>query len=231
MPHKGYKQTLEHRMKVSAFWKGRAKSPEHRTKLVAHLQRLRESGIIPTDFGGKRHTFPKGHRPWNTGLPTNPGLEKMFQLPHGMLGKHLSPEHRTKISVKLMGNRNNGGIGASNSFYGKHHTAEFIEARRKAWVGQGNPMYLDGQHPQHYPPNFHKQLKRQIRERDNYICQLCGIPQNGRNHDVHHIDYDKYNLNEDNLITLCAPCNARVNFNRMRWQEYLTNLMIVRHTR
>lgn len=226
MPHKGYKQTSEHRMKTGLYWQGKKKSPEHRAKLVAHLEIMRESGITPTNFGGKRHKFSKGHKPWNMGLPTNPGLEKMLQLPHGMVGKHHSQETKDKIKIKLTGNKNNGGEGSNNSFYGKHHSVEFIETRRKAWIGQGNPMYHDGQYPKPYPLIFNRELRKQIRERDNCTCQLCGIPQNGKAHDIHHIDYDKTHNSPTNLITLCHGCNAKVNYNRDGWQTYFANLLI-----
>ena len=59
-------------------------------------------------------------------------------------------------------------------------------------------------------------LKRTIiRERDNYTCQICGVLENGREHDVHHIiSYhafkDKKIANrEDNLITLCGKCHGK----------------------
>jgi 5-methylcytosine-specific restriction endonuclease McrA len=38
--------------------------------------------------------------------------------------------------------------------------------------------------------------------------------------DVHHIDYDRKNSSEDNLITLCRQCNIRANFNRGYWEEF-----------
>ena len=59
------------------------------------------------------------------------------------------------------------------------------------------------------------ELKKAIRERDNYRCQICGIPQEEymRNLDVHHIDSDKFNCNPYNLITLCAICHTKLEHN------------------
>ena len=229
MPHKGYKQTLEHRMKTGAYWRGRPKTPEHRAKLVANLQRLRESGITPTDFGGKPYRFPKGNKPWNTGLPDNPGLERIRQLPHGFLGKHHSKETKQKISSRCKGKSRN--VGVDNPFYGHKHCAKFIEARRRRWVGEGNPAYRDGQSPERYPLAFNKELRRRIRERDDYICQLCGALENGKTHSIHHIDYDKNNNIATNLITLCLPCNSRVNMGRDGWQAYFIDLLVTRRIR
>ena len=38
--------------------------------------------------------------------------------------------------------------------------------------------------------------------------------------DVHHIDYNKENCKENNLITLCKQCNLRANKNRDYWYGY-----------
>lgn len=71
-----------------------------------------------------------------------------------------------------------------------------------------------------YSTDWTKTLKRAIRERNNYICQLCSQYGNA----VHHIDYDKKNCNLENLITLCVSCNSKVNFNRNYWINYFKSL-------
>jgi len=47
--------------------------------------------------------------------------------------------------------------------------------------------------------------KERIRERDNYICQICGKP----GYDVDHIIpfYLSHDSTEANLRVLCHPCN------------------------
>lgn len=60
---------------------------------------------------------------------------------------------------------------------------------------------------QGYPSAWRHSLKRRIRERDGNICQRCGTSPTYRALDVHHIDGDKFNLDEDNLITLCQTCH------------------------
>ena len=60
-----------------------------------------------------------------------------------------------------------------------------------------------------YPYEF-EAIKPYIRERDDYTCQHCGATNNitnGRNLDVHHRDGNRFNNNEDNLITLCRSCH------------------------
>lgn len=66
-----------------------------------------------------------------------------------------------------------------------------------------------------YPKEFSEKLKKKIRLRDGYICQKCGE----YGYDVHHIDYNKNNCSERNLICLCHPCNVFVNKVRMFWTE------------
>jgi DEAD/DEAH box helicase domain-containing protein len=57
------------------------------------------------------------------------------------------------------------------------------------------------------------------RARDGYQCQICGIPENGREHDVHHKtpfrsyeNYQKANV-LSNLITLCHTCHQKAEIN------------------
>ena len=68
---------------------------------------------------------------------------------------------------------------------------------------------------------FTKQLKLRIRVRDNFKCRECGIPELEcvSKLDVHHIDYNKKNYEETNLISLCKSCHTKTNFNRKQWQQ------------
>jgi len=78
-----------------------------------------------------------------------------------------------------------------------------------------------------YPQNFVRQLKDKIRVRDNFKCQLCDIPElelNRRLH-IHHIDYDKRNCNETNLISLCNSCHLKTNYDREKWTKYFIEKM------
>jgi len=80
-----------------------------------------------------------------------------------------------------------------------------------------------------YPYYFNKDLKEKIRERDNLTCQCCGIKEEKhyqllkRNLTVHHIDYNKENCKEDNLITVCRSCNLRANYHRNYWKIFYQN--------
>jgi len=83
-----------------------------------------------------------------------------------------------------------------------------------------------------YSPNFDTILKTFIRGRDNHTCQLCGILEVNakkkytKNLLIHHINYDKQNGLENNLIALCVSCNSKVNFNRGKWESYFSEKIL-----
>lgn len=100
-------------------------------------------------------------------------------------GKILSEEHKRKISESLKG---------------KPH-------RRKYPCGEEHPNWNGGSSLEQYPIMFRRIMKEYIRKRDNYQCLVCEISENGRRHEVHHIDYNKKNNSEYDLITLCKNCH------------------------
>ena len=93
------------------------------------------------------------------------------------------------------------------------------KARKASWrdpeyrarrSGKNNHFWRDGSTRDWYPPEFNEALKQAVRERDGFICVLCGEPQNGRALDVHHIDGDKHNNEMTNLISLDSSCHSIV---------------------
>jgi hypothetical protein len=46
-----------------------------------------------------------------------------------------------------------------------------------------------------------------------------------RDIEVHHIEYDRENCKENNLITLCHKCNIEANFNRDYYYAYYSYLI------
>jgi len=91
---------------------------------------------------------------------------------------------------------------------------------------KNNPNYKHGLGNLPYPLEFNENLKEYIRDRDNYKCQNCNksqeqeLTQIKRKLGIHHIDYNKYNCKENNLITLCLKCNLKANSNRDYWYAY-----------
>ena len=94
-----------------------------------------------------------------------------------------------------------------------------------------HPNWNNGSSFEPYSPEFNDSLKDSIRKRDNYICQNseCNMTEEehlivmGKVLTIHHIDYNKKNCKETNLITVCDSCNIRANFNRDYWKNYYIN--------
>lgn len=65
-----------------------------------------------------------------------------------------------------------------------------------------------------HPKEFSKDLKEFIRNRNNHICQICGVDLLGKRQPVHHIDGDKFNNSTENLILFCTSCHLKVHFEK-----------------
>jgi len=159
------------------------------------------------------------------------------------LGKKHTEETKKKISEKLK-LRTSPMLGRHQTDYqkqrcsevhrGMKHTEEskrkIREARAKQVISEehkrkigechkGNKCYFwnGGISFEPYSIDWRKSLKRAIRERDKYTCQICNTEPAI---DVHHINYDKKNCNPDNLITLCHCCHGKTNNERSKWLKY-----------
>ena len=182
--------------------------------------------------------FIKGHKT-NKGKHWKVGKEGRKRMSKGQKGKKNphSKEWNKKISKA-----NKGQIPWSK---GKKLSKEHIEKVRKANTGkkrsdeikkklskihiglqakENHPNWQGGMSFEPYSIDWTETLRRSIRERDHYTCQLYGIYGNV----VHHIDYDKKNCDPKNLITLSKKGNSVVNFNRKYWTNYFQNIMCKR---
>jgi len=61
-----------------------------------------------------------------------------------------------------------------------------------------------------------KFIRESIRKKYNNKCVIC----NKKAKDVHHIDYNKQNCKEDNLILLCHSHHCKTNTSRDYWFAY-----------
>jgi len=127
-------------------------------------------------------------------------------------GKKHSPETRKKISQSKKGQATRKGVKLTES-----HKEKFRIVRR----GEGNSNWRGGKSFEPYPLAWTETLKKAIRQRDNYTCQVCFKKQKKPLLSIHHIDYDKNNLDPSNLISLCVICHSKTNHNRVIWPEKL----------
>ena len=96
-----------------------------------------------------------------------------------------------------------------------------------------HPNWRGGVSSEPWPFEFDENLKEQIRARDGFRCQLCGVSadehaSDGRQLSVHHMDYDKNNCDPANLVTLCVVCHSRVNYRRDYYYELFRKQQIAR---
>jgi hypothetical protein len=89
--------------------------------------------------------------------------------------------------------------------------------------GDKNHNWKGGISFEPYSVDWTQTLKRSIRERDKYTCQICKCQPEVLF--IHHIDYNKQNCNSNNLISLCNSCHSKTNYNREYWINYLTNII------
>jgi len=110
----------------------------------------------------------------------------------------------------------------SGGMKGRHHSEETKKKMSLVRTGSKSYNWQDGLSKLPYSQGWTEVLKKAIRKRDNYVCQLCGKTQKqeGLKLSVHHINYNKEDCNPTNLITLCKSCNSKVNKCRSRWTEF-----------
>jgi len=195
----------------------------------------------------------KGRIPWNKGIARSEKTkikisESKSGKNHPNYGKHLSEETKQKISKAQKGKIHKGHITLRNLRKGKTYEEIFgvekaIEIKRNVksklkgrnvW-NKGLTADIDnrilskenhggwngGTSNKPYPFEFNSELKYRIFKRDSFRCQLCDI------HNpitVHHINYNKKNISDRNLITLCNRHNLKANFERNKWELFYTIL-------
>ena len=158
--------------------------------------------------------FKKGYIPWNKGLKGVQKSSKKGKTLEELYGKEKAKEMKKLNSEKHKGNKGNKG-----QHWRIKDTSKMSKSHIGLLSGSKNPSWQGGISFEKYTIDWTKTLKKAIKERDKYICQICGIHQEDYKKmlDIHHIDYNKKNCNSNNLITLCRSCHTKTNFNRNKW--------------
>lgn len=195
----------ETKLKMSLAAKARGFTEQHRQKITESLR----GRCLSEEHKEKISLRLQGNQ-YRLGIPHSE--ETRFKL---------SQKHRKHNSLE----QNRAIAEANRNRIYSFETKQKISEARKRYLAnpENHPNWQGGiaMHP--YPCRFNKLLKEDIRKRDNYQCQLCSVPQMeclSKLH-VHHIDYNKANLERQNLISLCNSCNTKVNYKREFWQAIL----------
>ena len=176
-----------------------------RTKSKEEIRKFQNS--IKNSYKNGRIVWNKGltkeldARVKNNGEKTSKALKIYFSI----------EENRNKISLKMKG---------------KNHSEETKNKLREANKGSNHPQWQNGISFEPYAPEFNKEFKKFVKDRDFNICQTPNC-MNTENLHVHHIDYNKKNNNPENAITLCVSCHMKTNFNRQYWTGYYQEILNV----
>jgi len=199
--------------RLSEAHKGKVLSEETKRKISETLKKN-------PSFKGKKHTTESkeknrlkhlGKTAWNKGL-TKDTDERVagYGKTNSKTRKQLIADKSDKIKIFGRG-VNPFRAGKLNFWYGKDRSGEL------------NPNWQGGISAEPYAPEWNEKLREKIRNKFDRICQLCtkSEPENEWGKlQVHHIDYNKKNCDEKNLIPLCVGCNFKVNYNRPKWINY-----------
>lgn len=211
--------------KLSNVMKGKIRGPlseEHKRKLVeSNIGRHpSEETKLKISKGNKGHHIISLKERKLLSIATLKGWEKYKNTPeYFKRNKKISiakqniiftTEHKKNISKAKLGKK-------FNITLDQHKKLSLCR------IGEKNGMWKGGKSFEPYSVNWNNILKRNIRERDNYMCKLCGKLQDKIRFHVHHIDYNKKNCNPENLITLCKSCHMKTNHNREYYINYFTN--------
>ena len=154
----------------------------------------------------------------------------------GNLGRKQSDECKRKIGLAQRGKPQPAWFRKFISEVNKGHVAwnkgitHTPEARLKislAHRGDKSRFWKGGKSLEPYPAGWGDYLKELIRNRDKRQCQLCGAPEIEFSSKlaVHHIDYNKKNIEIKNLISLCRRCHTKTNVNREYYIQQLGNIL------
>jgi len=98
---------------------------------------------------------------------------------------------------------------------GRELTKEHRAAIGRGVAGKNNSHWIDGRSQQKegaadYNFEFTSTLRTTIKKRDGYKCKKCNEDGTSFKLFVHHIDMDKHNNSEENLVTVCGSCHGKI---------------------
>jgi hypothetical protein len=235
-PMYGRKHSDETKKKISEILETKMKGSgngmygkQHSTEALKKMSEKRKEWYKnnPDALRGKNHYLygKKRTLEWKKNMS-----EKMSGKNAPFYGKHHSRESKEKLS------KNNGshrmevrdkiskahkGISYEEK-YGIERAKKIKEKLGLQRKGNKNSNWCGGISFEPYGIVFTKELKEQIRQRDNYECQECHHSQEQAGYKlcIHHINYDKKNNRPENLIALCKSCHSQTNYSREDWIKY-----------
>lgn len=185
-----------------------------------HLRSRKESAALMTENNG---WIKKGDRAWNKGRPWSIEAREKMSLSQIKTYKN-RPELREITSIQTKKAMTKIPRHVISYWTGKKlsetHKKNIGKNKRleNHWNWQGGISF------EPYGPEFNPKTKEAIKLRDGLICRFpsCGMKGDLT---IHHIDYDKRNNANKNLITLCRRHNSVVNTKRNYWMNVFRSMM------
>jgi hypothetical protein len=200
-----------------------AYKPFHQPRTEEHNQRISEA-LFEYNYENPRFL----NEEWCRHISEREVTEEWRQnIADARMGCVLSPEHREAIGNSLRGHptsqetRERISRGVLKAI--RARPVEEEERRRQnisealwgKYCGEDHWNW-EGGYDSSYGYGW-SAIRELILIRDNYTCQYCG---SSVYLTVHHIDSDKDNIDDTNLITLCDSCNAKAVHNKAYWQDF-----------
>jgi len=200
MPLLGFKHSEETKRKMSKAHTGEKHHMwgKHHTEKTKERLRIKLTGRTITDEWKQKIGDARRGRKHSLGTK-----QKIGMAHRGMNHTEESKRKISKTTKKAMA---------------KKEIREKLINNHADVSGANNSQWLGGKSFEPYGLDFDKKLKENIKNRDGNSCQFCGVIENKKKLMIHHIDYDKENNDDLNLITLCNSHHSITNFNRPKWQ-------------
>lgn len=202
-----------------------------------------KKGTVPYNKGKGDHLTPEkraivtaastGRIPWNKGKTGYFSEEALASITESSKNRRHTAEEIQRIKINtaiaLQDPEKRGKMSKANKGISK--SLEFCKQLSERISGPGNPWYIDGRCSginQPYPLDFNNKFKELIRERDGGVCQMCmkTEKENGKQLDVHHINYDRTDCDPKNMISLCHSCHMKTNVKRKDWISFFSQKQI-----
>jgi hypothetical protein len=183
---------------------------------VTVLFYLRKFGISVRVSGSK-----KGKESFNYGKRRSPEQKKRMSEMDKKKWKDLIYAKKHSDALK----------GEKCYIYGKHHSKSTKLKMSIAHQKEKCHFWKGGKSYETYGINFTRLIKEYIRDKFNRRCYICEISEsnNKRKLDIHHINYNKNDAREYNLVSLCRNCHPITNGNRWYWFNLLKDNWITNY--
>jgi len=219
----------ETKKKMSEAKKNTKLSEEHKQKIGLATKQRWEAGDF--DAPEIRSAYSRAGASTLGSKRTPEQLVRMSEAHKGIYVKQaFTPEAIEKRRQKLLGRKQtkeakeNQRNAMKGIVFTEEHRDRLSEAgkNRTDIKGENSRWWKGGVSSIPYPQEFSSRLKSKIRQKYNHTCQSCGenLYRSARGH-VHHIDGDKSNCSEENLVLLCIHCH-----NAVHNEVSITNYMI-----